>query len=235
MGVGAAAATAASAPGTVIACCTKAVYVRFPSGIVALTAPSVPLGPLHVSSTLDFAHLAVGDTFAVPDRWRRSSAIWRGAVPDPFDVQPELWATAARRSPLLSEPFVHRWEAAAQLTDLAAVCRLLGGLGPGLTPSGDDALAGMLLAVHIRQPDADERLVVLADQVDTHEIARAFLVWAARGQSIEPVHRLLSGDATAAADLLAFGHTSGADLALGLWHGLTNSWRDLSPDPQPVA
>jgi hypothetical protein len=188
---------------------------------VALTGPAVPLGPLHVSSRFEFEHLAAGDRFIVPDHWRRTPTIWRGALPGPSDVQVQLWSSAAKRSALLAPPLVHRWEAAARQTNLAAVCRLLGGLGPGLTPSGDDALAGILLAARVRQPDAEERLVALAARVDTHEIARAFLHWAARGQSIEPVHRLLAGDPTAAADLRSFGHTSGADLTLGLWHGLT--------------
>jgi hypothetical protein len=225
MGAGAAAATSASAAGTVIACFGKAAYVHFPGGIVALTRPSVPLGPLHVSSTFDFAQLTAGDRFVVPDHWRHDPEIWRGELPDANAVEPQLWTTVARRSALLSGPLFHRWEAAARETDLAAVCRLLGGLGPGFTPSGDDALAGILLAARIRRPDTEERLVALADHVDTHEIARAFLVWAARGQSIAPVHRLLAGDTAAAADLLAFGHTSGADLALGLWHGLTSPGR----------
>ncbi|MDQ1426756.1 MAG: hypothetical protein QOK39_232, partial [Acidimicrobiaceae bacterium] len=101
-----------------------------------------------------------------------------------------------------------------------------GGLGPGLTPSGDDTLAGILLAARLRRPEAEDHLVALAKTVATHEISRAFLLWAARGQSIEPVHRLLAGDATAARDLAAFGHTSGADLALGLRYGLTAPWQE---------
>ena len=180
MGAGAAAAMSTSAAGSVIACFRQAAYVHFPGGIVALTSPSVPLGPLHVSSTFDFAQLTAGDPFAVPDHWRHDPEIWRGELPDAHAVAPQLLAAVARRSALLSEPLHRRWEAATRERDLAAVCRLLGGLGPGLTPSGDDALAGILLAARIRRPDAEEHLVALADQVDTHEIARAFLLWAAR-------------------------------------------------------
>src|SRR5690606_7063751 len=40
----------------------------------------------------------------------------------------------------------------------SAVCELIG-LGPGLTPSGDDLLGGVLIALHaLGRPDATERL-----------------------------------------------------------------------------
>jgi hypothetical protein len=79
----------------------------------------------------------------------------------------------------------------------------------------------------------------VVDTVKTHEIARAFLRWAAQGQSIEPVHRCLwalsKGDGVlvdlALRDLLAYGQSSGADLALGLWWGLTSRSAPLS-DPK---
>ncbi len=70
--------------------------------------------------------------------------------------------------------------------------------------------------------------MAVADGVRTTSVARAFLHWAARGQSIEPVHDLLAALAAgdwdaAAADigvLGGLGHTSGADLAYGLRLGL---------------
>ncbi|MDQ1393532.1 MAG: hypothetical protein QOF30_2509 [Acidimicrobiaceae bacterium] len=224
MGLGAAEAIASSEAGTVIARFAKAAYVKFPGGVVALTSPSVPIGPLHLRSLFEFSHLAPGDRLVVPDDWRQVAAIWQPELPDRRFVQLPLLAAAASPSALLTEALVDRWQIAARQTSLEAVCRVLGGLGPGLTPSGDDALAGMLLAARVRWPEAQARLVALAGAVDTHEIARAFLVWAARGQSVAPVHRLLAGDPTAATDLMMFGHTSGADLALGLWHGFTCVW-----------
>jgi hypothetical protein len=223
MGVGATQAIASSESGRVVASFDKAAYVRFPDGIAVIIAGSIPPGPLHVASSVNPAVLTAGDAFAVPRDWRDHPTIWRGQLPDPSllgaNVLQSL-ATVGQRSALLRPPYLARWEQAARQVDLAKVTALLGGLGPGLTPSGDDALAGMFLAARLRQPEDEEELVALAAQVDTHEIARAFLVWAARGQSIQPVHRLLAGDAAAGADLLALGHTSGADLALGLRFGL---------------
>jgi hypothetical protein len=106
--------------------------------------------------------------------------------------------------------------------DLDGAVDALAGLGPGLTPAGDDTLAGLLLILGAHDRAA---AVAAADRARTNDIARAFLAWAARGQSIEPVHRLLvSADAgvaaAALANVLAFGHSSGADLAFGLRLGL---------------
>lgn len=226
MGLGAYRAIESSPFGTVIAAFDRAVYLRLANRVVALTAPSVPLGPLHVRLPRAPAGLGVGDTFHVPDEWRYRPTIWTGQLPDRStigaDVLRALGAVACH-SPLLAPPLARRWRAASRARDLAQACQLLGGLGPGLTPSGDDALAGMLLAARLHRPEAEDDLVALADGVETHEISRAFLHWAARGQSVEPVHRLLAGDATAGADLLANGHSSGADLALGLGYGLAES------------
>ncbi len=220
MGLGAAAAIDSSPTGEVLASFALALYLRFPGGIAVITDPSIPPGPLHVTSDLPLPHLEVGERFAVPAAWRSQVTIWRGATTMPEPGAAALLAPVARQSALLAEPLVARWEAASVQHDLAIVGRLLGGLGPGLTPSGDDALAGIFLATYLRRPDWQPHLVDLAARVDTHEISRAFLTWAARGQSIEPVHRLLAGNAGAAGDLLALGHTSGADLALGLLWGL---------------
>jgi hypothetical protein len=104
---------------------------------------------------------------------------------------------------------------------------LLGGRGPGLTPAGDDVLAGIVLILHVRGfPEA--RLRHAVEPVRSTDLARAYLRWCARGQCIAPAHdvlravalddaRLLSG---AARQLGALGASSGADLLLGLQLGL---------------
>jgi uncharacterized protein DUF2877 len=109
--------------------------------------------------------------------------------------------------------------------DPDAAVETISGLGPGLTPAGDDVLAGMLLMAHVWRPEAS--LVDVAGRARTNDVARAFLLWSAKGQSIEPVHRFLArvaaddekGAQAALAALLRVGHTSGADLAAGLRRG----------------
>jgi hypothetical protein len=111
------------------------------------------------------------------------------------------------------------------------------GLGPGLTPSGDDALAGLLLALRLLggAVPGGGRAVWLADWLGaavtahatdrTTSLAATLLHCAARGQASVEAAAVLRGIAgqdplvTAARRLLATGHTSGADLAWGLLTG----------------
>jgi len=76
----------------------------------------------------------------------------------------------------------------------ATVLALLGA-GPGLTPSGDDLLAGVMLVLHrLQRADLSNELwQVLQPQLQyrTHAISAAHLRMAARGQCSEPILRLL--------------------------------------------
>ncbi len=89
------------------------------------------------------------------------------------------------------------------------------GKGPGLTPSGDDLLAGYiagLVLLHRRHKEAAD----LASTVRllTNALSATLLLHASRGEVPEPVHSLLErSDPTA---LLAFGHTSGRAWLKGL-------------------
>ena len=107
--------------------------------------------------------------------------------------------------------------------DVAEPARLLG-LGGGLTPSGDDALAGYLAAAAAYGLPVDElRTFVDAEaQHRTTTLSAALLRHAAAGEAIPQVCRLLvalddgAGIDAALADLLRIGHTSGAALAAGV-------------------
>ena len=112
-------------------------------------------------------------------------------------------------------------EAAAEL-----VRRLLGA-GPGLTPAGDDVLAGLLVGLwSFGQPAESLRLAVLAGlPAGTTDLSAALLRCAVRGESIPQVNQLLrtlSGNAwqsrldDALDDLIRVGHTSGTALATGV-------------------
>ncbi|MHA6523544.1 oxamate carbamoyltransferase subunit AllH family protein [Tessaracoccus sp. G1721] len=107
-----------------------------------------------------------------------------------------------------------------------AAARLLG-LGQGLTPSGDDWLAGFVLAAH----HAPETLGTATAAVDgaarpgaTVDVSLSILRNALQGHAIDPLHRLLAaltrppgpGIDEALAALADVGHSSGTDMALGL-------------------
>jgi hypothetical protein len=139
---------------------------------------------------------------------------------------------AARPSAVLEPPLRTagtRAAAAVAHGDLRAAAEELGGLGPGLTPAGDDVLAGLFLAARARfGPGAEPGLLAVAASVVTTDLSGAFLRWAARGQHVGPAHDLLTaaargdggGAALAVARLDRFGSSSGADLAYGLGLGL---------------
>ncbi len=91
----------------------------------------------------------------------------------------------------------------------------LAGRGGGLTPSGDDVLAGFaagLVLWHGRSLEAARLAAVAAPR--TTRLSATLLWHAALGQLPEPAHRLLEdGDPE---PLRAFGHSSGRALLLGL-------------------
>jgi hypothetical protein len=110
---------------------------------------------------------------------------------------------------------------------VSTLVRRLVGAGPGLTPSGDDVLCGLLLG--LRLLGNARSLPRLWDAVaprlhSTTTLSAALLVEAVQGYAVPPVIEL--GDALAAvhaggvpaavARVLAVGHTSGADLLAGL-------------------
>ena len=107
--------------------------------------------------------------------------------------------------------------------DAPAVAGLVG-RGPGLTPAGDDALAGALLVAHALGAGTDLADAVRARLHATTAVSAALLDAAADGYAARPVVTLVDAavanrpDAVARAlpAVLAIGHTSGADTVTGI-------------------
>ncbi|MCZ6473808.1 MAG: DUF2877 domain-containing protein [SAR324 cluster bacterium] len=103
------------------------------------------------------------------------------------------------------------------------------GLGPGLTPSGDDLICGLLLALHaLDRPAVAHALAQWALPLARHRcspLSAAHLSAAAEGEGASALHELLQGlgrDATWTAEphisaLAGHGHTSGWDALAGVW------------------
>lgn len=112
----------------------------------------------------------------------------------------------------------------------AIAARPLVGLGPGLTPSGDDALAGIEAALRALGHPAAGFLAMALDDVTerTTVVSTALLRHAARGEFTERIHlllvALLGEDDTelpaAIARAIAWGATSGRDCLIGVIAGL---------------
>ncbi len=130
-------------------------------------------------------------------------------------------------------PMLARATERRDVTAVATAAARLVGLGPGLTPSGDDFIAGYLAALWSRAGfdcGLDTILPSLADALAplflrTNAISRQMLSDAAQGRFAERVIDVTRAVANAgnvadaAAHALASGHSSGADTLCGLLFG----------------
>jgi len=237
----------------VLAAFARSAYLETSRGLACLGTLSLGEGPLNalVSS---LPALKVGDRVHVDLSQAR---VWRAAPwPDwrpertgaslqalhalahaatPTEGFAFLLDAAAAAVPLSAQrsatAALAAWigQAQAGLTNpshLEAVAGLVG-LGPGLTPAGDDLLGGALCALHAcGQTDrarALARCVMPLAASNTSRISRAHLACAAEGECGEAVarilHALLSGQTELEAPLqavAAVGHTSGWDALAGI-------------------
>jgi hypothetical protein len=116
------------------------------------------------------------------------------------------------------------------------------GLGPGLTPSGDDFLVGALATLDAIGADDEHaalaRAVIAAAPGATSALSACFLRAAAAGHVGENLHRavasMITGDVDAAVAAVAHvGHSSGWDMLAGIatvprageWRRASGEWK----------
>ncbi len=135
-------------------------------------------------------------------------------------------------------------------TAVAGAAAELVGVGAGLTPGGDDVLAGALAGLHATGHTDIASVIGLAcgprlsgTTPISAELARLAIAGHASLEVLAVLRALRVGSPgalrSAATRLLAVGHTSGADLAFGLVAGLTTgrpgkSTEGLSPAGPPL-
>jgi hypothetical protein len=112
------------------------------------------------------------------------------------------------------------------IASLKQAAKGLGGIGPGLTPAGDDLLLGVMhglwATLQPNQAQSFGSLLANAAIPRTHALSAAWLQAGASGEAAEPWHALVAAIAardeielrSAAMAILPTGHTSGSD-ALG--------------------
>ncbi len=168
-------------------------YVDLGDRVIAITRPGAPRMPNGIECEVDVARGELcgirGGALAVRDVLVVPGPIW--------DPVPEPRVILHPSSRFVPDPLV------------------LAGRGDGLTPAGDDLLAGYaagLVLFQGRQSEAHALAETAA--IRTTALSATLLRHAARGEVPEPVHALLEeGDPC---PLLAFGHTSGRCLMFGL-------------------
>lgn len=229
--------------------------VRLPNAVV-LAAPSRH-EPFRRVREGDAA--AVGDGGAeVTGRLRARIRRWWDPTPVLGPLSPARLTQGARALGELTGPWGlsgHRTPAVladgcarGDLARAVDAAERIVGLGPGLTPSGDDALAGLLLALRLLggAVPGGGRALWLADWLSaavtayaddrTTSLAATLLRCAARGQASVEAGAVLRGIAgqdpiaPAVGRLLASGHTSGADLAWGLLAGCRSAVALCAPE-----
>ena len=216
--------------GSICGVFSRAFYLRFGDHILALCRADVASGPLHLRlATLpsvglgdrvvfEAGRLQVGSmTVAL-----RADRRWG---PQPVSVAALTTAVGLRHpSELPGDPGIGPLRDLVAGRDLVALARLVGGRGPGLTPAGDDFLAGVLVIDALLHPHEAAARHAAVEAVATTDLATAFLRWAALGQCIQPLHEVVSAIAAnqparkveARAGLRATGASSGQALLLGL-------------------
>jgi hypothetical protein len=158
--------------------------------------------------------LLIGGTALPPEGMDAASALIRSAVASIAPLADWLETCLGRPAETIPVP-------------TSAIDALIG-LGPGLTPSGDDFLGGVLIALrHLGVAEPTERLaeaIVSRAEQRTNEISRAHLSAAAGGEGLAPLHAVLSSLCAPGAARMdvclaaidAIGHTSGWDALVGI-------------------
>ncbi len=205
-------------PSSVCVCVPRA--VKLPSCIVVAELPTG--GPAAIGD----GGLRVGSTRWVPRRWWAPPRPRHLSLPDRFD---DLLALTA---PILASGNLAGVALPEPAYDGLRPVRLVGA-GPGLTPAGDDVLAGALVSAHALD---DSRLprwqrstrAAMATQ-STTEVSHSMLQHALDGYAIPELAGFLTavcgGDSLHGPleRLLSVGHSSGFGLLHGVLHTLTTT------------
>jgi hypothetical protein len=194
--------------GTVAGAGREAAYVEAGGFVVVLT-----VGPPVLPNGAQVARLpAVGDEVVVhADEVWDPRVAWPAGAPD--EVMPGDEIVAGARDELVAAVRTRDPAAAA-----AAGARLIG-RGGGLTPEGDDLVAGVAAVVAAGPwPDKEAWLrALVGDDLRrrTTALSATLLELAAQGMGPEPLQAWLAGDAAALARLIAIGHSTGRATAAG--------------------
>jgi hypothetical protein len=193
---------------TVFAAFERCCYVETPAGIACVGAQGLGLGPLN-AIVEDFETPALGDVLSIG---LDAVSLWQPSMPSTRNEIPEIKIpkAIAQQAGAFLDWLAGRGEPDDELM----------GLGPGLTPAGDDFVGGAMIALRCFGDAAlADRIAAWAlplARTNTNRISRAHLECAAAGEGHEALHDLLCSFEEKHLERLArIGHTSGLDAAAG--------------------
>lgn len=244
----------ATASATILHLFEASCYLLNPAGaILALVSPAIGLGPFQaVLATpfdfrrldpqakiwleptrliidpvaFDFSRARVG--VARPAWGQLSRPGLRAALPTLHNLLAQTSPPATFLAPaIIRLPQTGRLLAAIQAHDRAtceAVVPQVAGLGPGLTPAGDDFLMGVLYGLWATQPGSP-LIATIAEAAMPHttRLSAAWLAAAGRGEATQAWHTFvqalaaghLTAMGSAAEKILNIGHSSGREALTG--------------------
>lgn len=206
-----------------LVCVTSTKAARLPCAMVV--GSFLPAATPGAPAAIGNGRLRLPDAVVGVARW------WPARAPHVSDA-----VMCARRAGLCPRPELDPLllDAAARLAHalsgrgrLADAVHALLGLGPGLTPAGDDVLAGALTTLRATGSHRADDLTAAIEAADpfsrTTTVSAGLLAYAAQGRCVPQLTALLSaldspgGDVYSAhRDLLTVGHTSGSALYAGV-------------------
>ena len=170
-----------------------------------------------------------GTEVRLPAGTVRAVRTWVPARLPAVQAPPEAVAVvAAAASDTWRDPALELARAVPRGDDITATVAEVVGRGPGLTPSGDDVLAGVLLGLRASPALRDHLWRAVSPRLGgTTSLSAALLAEAAEGYAVPAVLRLGAALVAGGTDLgqavrevAAVGHSSGTDLLAGLAAGL---------------
>ena len=216
---GAALAALRAGPANVFATFERSCYVETKAGIACL-GTEIGLGPLNVIVEEGFAVPSTGTAVSLD---LDSARVWNPPAPGIVHAFPKTKIPESIEKP--ARAFL-AWIAGTGKPDYSLI-----GLGPGLTPAGDDFVGGAMIALrafgHAQLADRVAAWALPLAKERTNRISRAHLECAAAGEGHEALHGLLTFKETEKhlARLARIGHTSGLDAAAGALLALASVWR----------
>jgi len=233
------------APVTVVGCFKSGFYLRagpvrssVPNGVrsevrfCAVVDPTIAPGPLHLQLDGPVPRVTVGSVAEVSPTeivlgttriHLAGGAVFAG---HPAPLDDAAMARLAFMPISVPRALLSVWPtlpAGLSAIELAGHQELLAGRGIGLTPDGDDVLAGIFLVLAC-DPASHATNRSLARTAPTTDLSRAFLRWASVGQAVKPIHQLLDAARTGDVGALrrafvaieSMGHSSGGATLAGL-------------------
>jgi hypothetical protein len=228
------AALRARGPAKVFAAFARSCYVETRAGIACIGGPAIGRGPLNVIVENAGPMPNVGGIVKISTELAET---WIPPAMPRLDRPPRFLTSALAKewSANLSAQAFLDWLAHGARAPAARAANALIGLGPGLTPAGDDFVGGALIALraagHAAFADRVAAWALALAEEGTGKISRAHLRCAAAGEGHEALHALLANlgkqrqaiECSLAA-LARIGHSSGLDAAAGALLALDLLW-----------